>query len=82
MFSPLPMKHVMLQVMTDELPQVSLTLAELAVFSPDHRPAHEESFPIIPGEHFRELYNQAGSGWKRSAGISRSPRWSISGMST
>ncbi len=61
MFSPLPMKHVMLQVMTDELPQASLTLAELAVFSPDHRPVHEESFPIIPGEHFRELYNQAVS---------------------
>ena len=61
MFSPLPMRHVMLQVMTDELPQASLTLAELAVFSPDHRPVHEESFPDIPGQHFRELYNQAGS---------------------
>jgi len=61
MFSPLPMRHVMLQVMTDELPQASLALAEMAVFSPDHRLVHEESFPIIPGERFRALYHQARS---------------------
>jgi len=59
MFSPLPMKHVMLQVLTEDLPQVSLTLAELALFSPDHRPLHEEHFPMVPGQRFRELYTQA-----------------------
>ncbi len=61
MFSPLPMKHVLLQVMTEDLPQVSLTLAELAVFSPDYRPIHDEQFPTIPGQRFREIYNQACS---------------------
>ena len=61
MFSPLPMKHVLLQVMTEDLPQVSLTLAELEAFSPDYRPLHDEHFPTIPGQRFRDIYNQACS---------------------
>ncbi|MES9964259.1 MAG: V-type ATPase 116kDa subunit family protein [Candidatus Sedimenticola sp. 20ELBAFRAG] len=61
MIKPLPMKHVLLQVMTDDLPRVSLALADLGLFSPDHRPFEEENFPIIPGEHYRELFHQASS---------------------
>ena len=61
MFSPLTMKHVLLQVMTDDLPQVSLTLAELGVFSPDHRVVYDQEFPVIPGGHYREMYTQARS---------------------
>ncbi|OOZ36199.1 V-type ATP synthase subunit I [Solemya velesiana gill symbiont] len=61
MIKPLPMKHVLLQVMTDDLPRVSLTLADLGLFSPDYRPFEEENFPIIPGEHYRELFHQASS---------------------
>ena len=61
MFSPLPMKHVMLQVLTEDLPQVSLTLAELELFSPDHRPLYQEHFPLVPGHSFREFYSQASS---------------------
>ncbi len=61
MFSPLPMKHVLLQVMTDDLPQTSLILAELEVYSPDFRALHDDQFPNIPGQHFRSLYNQAHS---------------------
>jgi len=59
LFSPLPMKHVLLQVMTDDLPQASLILAELEVYSPDFRALHDDQFPNIPGQHFRSLYNQA-----------------------
>ena len=55
------MKHVLLQVMTEDLPQVSLTLAELEAFSPDYRSLHDEHFPTIPGQRFREIYNQACS---------------------
>ncbi|MCP5443231.1 MAG: hypothetical protein H6968_09380 [Chromatiaceae bacterium] len=61
MFSPQPMKHVLLQVLTGDLPQVSLILAELELFSPDHRPLYEEHFPLVPGERFRDLYTQASS---------------------
>ena len=59
LFSPLPMKHVLLQVMTEDLPQASLILAELEVYSPDFRALHDDQFPNIPGQHFRSLYNQA-----------------------
>lgn len=59
MFSPRPMKHVLIQVLTEDLPQVSLILAELELFSPDHRALYEEHFPLVPGERFRELYTQA-----------------------
>ena len=61
MFSPLTMKHVLLQVMTDDLPQVSLTLAALSVFSPDHRVVYDQEIPVIPGGHYREMHNQARS---------------------
>jgi len=61
MFRPLRMKHVLIQVLTEDLPQVSLTLAELSVFSPDNRAAYIDQFPVIPGDHYRELYHQASS---------------------
>ena len=60
-FSPRPMKHVLLKVLTEDLPQVSLTLAELACFCPDHRDLPEAHFTHIPGERFRELHAQASS---------------------
>jgi len=61
MFSPRPMKHVMIQVLTEDLPQVSLILAELELFSPDHRPLYDEYFPRVPGQRFREIFTQASS---------------------
>lgn len=61
MFRPLPMKHVMLQVLTEDLPLVSLTLAELETFSPDFETRYDDSFPVIPGTHYREIYRQACS---------------------
>jgi V/A-type H+-transporting ATPase subunit I len=53
------MKHVLVQALTEDLPQVSLTLAEVGVFAPDDRSVAEDQFPIIPGERYRDLYNHA-----------------------
>ncbi|MEJ2455438.1 MAG: V-type ATPase 116kDa subunit family protein [Candidatus Thiodiazotropha sp.] len=59
MFSPLPIKHISLQVLTDDLPSASVILAELESFSPDPRPYAEEELPEVPGQKFRGLYGQA-----------------------
>ncbi|OQX45576.1 MAG: hypothetical protein B0D88_00035 [Candidatus Sedimenticola endophacoides] len=59
MFKPLAMKHVVLQILTEDLQQASLTLARLGLFNPDHRPFERERFPKIPGERYRELHAQA-----------------------
>lgn len=61
MFSPKPMKHVLLQVLTEDLPQVSLILADLEDFSPDYRPLYDAEFHIVPGSEFRALYHEASS---------------------
>ena len=68
MFSPQPMKHVLLQVMTEDLPQVSLILAELQVFGPDYRPFHDSQYRSIPGQRFRELYHRAVSRLQKISG--------------
>ncbi|MES9895873.1 MAG: V-type ATPase 116kDa subunit family protein [Candidatus Thiodiazotropha endolucinida] len=59
MFSPLPMKHISLQVLTEDLPNASMILAGLNSFSPDNRPYAEQALPDIPGQRFRECYAQA-----------------------
>ncbi|PVV16239.1 MAG: V-type ATP synthase subunit I, partial [gamma proteobacterium symbiont of Ctena orbiculata] len=59
MFSPLPMKHLSLQVLTEDLPSASMILAGLNSFSPDNRPYAEQALPDVPGQHFRECYAQA-----------------------
>lgn len=56
---PLPMKHVRLLIITDELPQASLTLAETESFHPDSRPPEEQMLSGIPGRDYRDLYQQA-----------------------
>ena len=61
MFSPLPIKHISLQILTEDLPNASMLLAELACFSPDHRPYAEEALPEVPGHAFRTLHTQAKS---------------------
>ncbi len=59
MFRPLPMQHVTIQAMTLDLPAASLILAELGVFDPDSRADASEALPQTPGNHYRELYQQA-----------------------
>lgn len=56
---PLPMKHVRLLVITDDLPQASLTLAETESFHPDTRPPEEQLLSGIPGRDYRDIYQQA-----------------------
>jgi V/A-type H+-transporting ATPase subunit I len=58
MFKPLPMKHVELRLLREELPRASLLLAELGLFSPDERVIEDQDFPDAPGERFRELYHR------------------------
>jgi len=55
------MKHVLFQVMTDDLPQVALELAQLGNFSPDFRPFDDDRFTLIPGQRFRDLHKQAAA---------------------
>jgi V/A-type H+-transporting ATPase subunit I len=58
---PLPMQHVRLLVMTDDLPQASLTLAETESFHPDERPPEAAALSEIPGRDYRERFRQAAS---------------------
>lgn len=53
------MRHVTVQLLTEELPKISLQLADTEVFNPDPRPLLEEELPEIPGENYRTLYKQA-----------------------
>lgn len=61
MFSPLPIKHISLQILTEDLPSASVILAELENFSPDPRAFEEEALPDVPGQAFRTVYAQARS---------------------
>lgn len=61
MLRPLPMKHVRLLVMADDLPQASLTLAETESFHPDDRPPEVQALAGAPGRDYRERYRQAAT---------------------
>jgi len=58
MFRPLPMRHVSLQVMGEDLTRASVVLADLGIFHPDFRDPGAE-FSKIPGESYRALFHQA-----------------------
>jgi V/A-type H+/Na+-transporting ATPase subunit I len=61
MLRPCPMKHVRLLVLTEDLPQASLALAETESFHPDTRPPTEAQLAGLPGRDYRDAYNQARS---------------------
>lgn len=61
MFKPLPMKYVVVQVLTEDLPRATLALAELEGFNPSRREGYGEAMPLVPGEAYRELFRQAES---------------------
>ena len=61
MLRPLPMKNVRLLVLTEDLPQASLALAETESFHPDTRPPAEAQLSGQPGRDYRDTYNQARS---------------------
>lgn len=55
----LPMKHLRLMLMADDLPQASLTLAETEQFHPDPRPPQQQQLGQQPGRDYQEIYQQA-----------------------
>ena len=55
------MKHVRLLVLTEDLAQASLALAETESFHPDERPPEESALTDLPGRAYRDLFNQARS---------------------
>jgi len=61
MLRPCPMKHVRLLVLTEDLPQASLALAQTESFHPDTRPPTESQLAGLPGRDYRDTYNQARS---------------------
>ncbi len=54
-----PMKHVRLLVLTEDLPQASLALADMESFHPDTRPPTESRLDGLPGREYREAFGQA-----------------------
>ncbi|SDW35195.1 V-type ATP synthase subunit I [Thiocapsa roseopersicina] len=54
-----PMKHVRLLVLTEDLPQASLALADMESFHPDTRPPTEARLAGLPGREYREVFTQA-----------------------
>lgn len=61
MLRPLPMKHVRLLILTEDLPQASLTLAQTESFDPDLRLPEETRLDEAPGRDYRELFRTARS---------------------
>ena len=61
MFRPASMRHVLIQVLKEDLPQASLTLADTGVFNPDSRDNEEHGLQEVPGERYRQIFRQAAS---------------------
>jgi V/A-type H+-transporting ATPase subunit I len=55
------MKHVRLLVLTEDLPQASLTLAQTESFHADDRPPPEQRLCGAPGRSYREVFDSARS---------------------
>ena len=53
------MRHVTITLMREELPAVSLILAEMESFAADERPLLESELPEIPGHTFRARIRRA-----------------------
>lgn len=58
---PLPMKHVRLMLMAEDLPRASLALAQTEQFHPDTRPPEEQALANLPGRDYRETFGVARS---------------------
>jgi V/A-type H+-transporting ATPase subunit I len=55
------MKHVRLLVLTEDLPQASLALADMESFHPDTRPPTEARLDGLPGREYREVFARASA---------------------
>lgn len=58
---PLPMQHVRLMLLAEDLPRASLALAETGRFHPDTRAPQEQALTNLPGRDYRETFTQARS---------------------
>ncbi|AFL73749.1 V-type ATP synthase subunit I [Thiocystis violascens] len=67
MLMPMPMKHVRLLVLTEDLPRASMALAATESFHPDTRPPEESRLDALPGREYRETFNQAQSRYAKIA---------------
>jgi V/A-type H+-transporting ATPase subunit I len=63
------MKHVLIQALTEDLPRISLALADMGIFDPDSRSVDTGKFPVVPGKKYKSLFNQAKSRMEKIAGI-------------
>jgi V/A-type H+/Na+-transporting ATPase subunit I len=61
MLKPVPMRHVRLLVLTEDLPRASLALAQTESFHADTRPPEEQRLDHLPGRTYREQFQQARS---------------------
>jgi len=61
MLKPVPMKHVRLLVLTEDLPRATLSLAQTESFHPDTRPPEDQRLDDLPGRTYREQFQQARS---------------------
>ena len=61
MLRPTPMKHVRILVLGEDLPQASLTLAELESFHADARAPEHDDLDGQPGLPYRDTWRQASS---------------------
>jgi V/A-type H+/Na+-transporting ATPase subunit I len=74
MLRPCPMKNVRLLVLTEDLPQASLALAQTESFHPDTRPPTESQLAGLPGRDYRDAYNQARSRLDKIAKLMEVPQ--------
>ena len=61
MFGPVSMRHVLIQLLKDDLPKATLAMAETEIFGPDYREQSEHGLQDIPGQRYRETFRQASS---------------------
>lgn len=59
MFTPLPMQHIELSVLTDDAPRAALLLANYGSFNPDTSEMPPDQFPEVPGEAYSQIYAEA-----------------------
>jgi V/A-type H+-transporting ATPase subunit I len=59
MFKPLPMQHISLKVLTEDVPVAAQLLADCGVFNPETTEAIAEQLPERPGENFRRVFASA-----------------------
>ncbi len=70
MFAPtIQMQHVLIQALTEDLPKISVALADVGIFDPDKRSVDADKFPVVPGDKYKQLFNQASSRMEKIAEI-------------